>query len=974
MARQSQQQQLWTLLLLLLLLLLLQRAGCCAKAWLLRKGMAAAQTRPDPSIPEPLPPVHGEAEPPAAAADAAAAAPEGWLLSKGGPAARKKRLEAEARAAEAAERDAELAPLPPARPPPVLRPYQADAIDVVIDAFEDSERPVTRQLISMPTGAGKTVTFTTLAQRMAATRPGMRVLVLVHREQLLSQTVSTLERVWPGVSVGVVQGKRDTLGCQVVVATVQTAHSSKRLDRLVESDTQHGFGLCIVDEAHHAPAATYQMVLKHLGFLKGTPDRLLLGVTATPYRLGKLLLTDTFEQLSFHVHISDLIHKGHLCKVRARRIITHTDLSNAKLEGSAAKPAIEDSSSVSVVDDDEDVRDFKLGELDAIINTAARNKLVAEAYMHEASGRRAIAFCCSIAHANDMAAAFVELGVKADALHSGKSKEEQDSLLARHRSGELDVLTNVAILTEGYDDAGISCVLMSRPTRSKGLYTQCVGRGFRVDPTGAKDDCLVLDFTDVFHRLDTPAHLVNILDVIDPASVFHQDYDGPSPGVIEELKRLLVEGGEMELFDADEPQPRYAWVRVRGSLFLQLSAPSGPFGKPGASWGSSKTAYLQLRPTPGKKAGTVTWLLLYTMRGSGVWEDADWTPVMDVGPRSKDGKAKAGKDVSGATAVQAVEDKLLGMLARWRELAVFTKTLARQARGVGWRSAPVSDKQLSMLKELGVDVDALMAAPRLEGGGGAAAAAAAAAGTAEGHTEEGGGGSAAASAASAAAADGHTGEADGSVAAAAAEGHAEEGGIGGAAAEAAVAAGSAKEGEGVIITKGAASDAITTVLIERLMGGQQLAASGRSSAPATEKQVAYVRKLLAAVEERLLSEGGAASGGEVQELPEGAPAEGQPAREGEQQAGSSGTLPEVAAPGSFAWQEWLDKAAEEAAGLGGGSGCANVSVLREWVCKVGGELDAGVSKLRVGALIEDLRLASTRLKRAHELARKLRLS
>jgi hypothetical protein len=164
----------------------------------------------------------------------------------------------------------------------------------------------------MPTGAGKTVTFAWLARVLWERSGGKcRALVIVHRDHLLWQAVNTLERVWPGVRVGVVRGKQNAHDAQVVVTTVQTASRAGRLERLADP----GFGLCVVDEAHHTPASSYQALLKGLGFLGGRRDRLLLGVSATPYRTGKLLLADVYQIQAFEISVGQLIDQGYLCKV-----------------------------------------------------------------------------------------------------------------------------------------------------------------------------------------------------------------------------------------------------------------------------------------------------------------------------------------------------------------------------------------------------------------------------------------------------------------------------------------------------------------------------------------------------------------------------------------------------------------------------------------------------------------------------------
>lgn len=353
-----------------------------------------------------------------------------------------------------------------------LWPHQQAALGAVRAAV-DAGRP--SGLIVLPTGAGKTVTFATAARDLL--NPA---LVLVHRDELVTQTVRTAGRVWPSARVGVIQGDRDEWrdGEDVVVASVQSLHA-RRL-ALMPRDR---FGLLVVDEAHHAPAASYVAIMQHFA------TRFRLGVTATPQRLDGQGLAEWFGEEALYVYpIRDAIRDGVLVPVRSFKIKTGVDLDRVTTRGG----------------------DFAEGELAAAVNNAIRNRAVADAYLRHARGRRAICFAVDLEHVHALAGVFADLSVRTATVTGKDPIELPRRTLADFAAGSFDVLVNCQIATEGVDDPAVDAILMARPTQSQSLYVQCVGRGLRrCDPTG-KEDCLVLDITDNCkrHKLVTAACLL----------------------------------------------------------------------------------------------------------------------------------------------------------------------------------------------------------------------------------------------------------------------------------------------------------------------------------------------------------------------------------------------------------------------------------------------------------------------------------
>ena len=350
-----------------------------------------------------------------------------------------------------------------------LYPHQIAALAAVKSSIKSGRKA---GLIGMPTGTGKTVIFCTLGHDL-----GWPMLILVHRDELVKQTIDTLKWTWPAASTGVIKGPRDEWQERdAVVASVASLHSS-RLERM----PRDRFGLVVVDEAHHAAADSWVRVLDHFD------SRFILGCTATPDRFDGRSLADRFgDKPLFTYQLRNAIEDGQLARLIQYQI--HTD---ANLDGVSYR-----------------MGDYAEGALSLVVNTPARNRVIVEAFQEHASSRRAIAFCVDVQHGRDLAKAFRDAGIRAECVTGATPIDERRQLLADFAAGKIQVLTNCEVLIEGFDDPSINCILMARPTASRGLYTQSIGRGLRKFPN--KTDCLVLDITDnaVKHKL------VTVLDLL----------------------------------------------------------------------------------------------------------------------------------------------------------------------------------------------------------------------------------------------------------------------------------------------------------------------------------------------------------------------------------------------------------------------------------------------------------------------------
>lgn len=347
-----------------------------------------------------------------------------------------------------------------------LRPYQREAIAKVISA---RKKGVKRMVVSLPTGAGKTVIFSELAR--IARRP---VLVIAHRRELVQQARAKIARALSDASVvAVEQGATTADGdARVVVASVRSLRD-ERLSRLM---AERAFGLIVYDECHHAPADDNRRVLSQLGVFDDAWSGTLLGFTATTVRGDGQGLDQVFDVIVYQKSIGEMVSAGYLAPLRGFRIATAADLASVTSGRS----------------------DFVIEELAEAVDIEERNALVARSVQELARDRRTVVFCVTVQHARNLAHALNAIGVPTGIVHGKMKLEARAKTLADFRAERLAAVTNVGVLTEGFDDPGVSCIAMARPTRSDGLYAQCVGRGTRIAPN--KSDCLVLDFVDLSDR------------------------------------------------------------------------------------------------------------------------------------------------------------------------------------------------------------------------------------------------------------------------------------------------------------------------------------------------------------------------------------------------------------------------------------------------------------------------------------------
>src|SRR6266853_1374536 len=385
--------------------------------------------------------------------------------------------------------------------PPMMRltprPYQHEAVAALLAA---AARGVQRPLLVLPTGTGKTIIFALLVQRR-----GGRALILAHRDELIQQAVDKLHLVDPTMPLGVVQAERNELTAPTVVASVQTLSRRPRLARLVPD-----FHTIVIDEAHHAPASSYRRILEYCHAWRADGP-LVVGVTATPARGDRQSLRQVFDGIVYQKTLVEMMQAGYLVDLRALQVLLQADFDALRTQHG----------------------DFVEAELETLLLAANAPAQVLAAFQAHAADRNALLFTPTVALAYAMAATLRTTGIPAEALDGTTPLATRRAILQRLRTGATQVVANCAVLTEGFDEPSVDCIIIGRPTQSAPLYQQMLGRGTRTYP--GKTDCLVLDVVGVstHHTLHTAATLFecdagrlarqSVLEILDRPG--HQDQE-----------------------------------------------------------------------------------------------------------------------------------------------------------------------------------------------------------------------------------------------------------------------------------------------------------------------------------------------------------------------------------------------------------------------------------------------------------------
>ena len=350
-----------------------------------------------------------------------------------------------------------------------LRDYQQEAIENLKKVRDDGK---TIALLYHATGVGKTITAATDAKAV-----GGRTLFLVNALKLASQAKDTFARVWPEATLGEYTGGQKDVSQTVIFATVQSI--SKDLEKFSPT----AFDYLIVDECHHAAANTYQKIFTYFH------PKFILGLTATPERSDGEDMLELFQNVAHKMDLKTAVERGVLVPIRCIRGKTNIDLTDVRINGIK----------------------YNSQDLESKLFIPERNQLIVDTYLKYVNGKKTVIFCASVDHAAEIAKLLRDNGVNAEAVSGRDRVEIREKVLKDYETGSTDVLCACDLLNEGWDSPHTTVLFMARPTMSKTIYMQQLGRGTRRCP--GKDDLLVIDFVDNANMFNMPYSLHRVLNI-----------------------------------------------------------------------------------------------------------------------------------------------------------------------------------------------------------------------------------------------------------------------------------------------------------------------------------------------------------------------------------------------------------------------------------------------------------------------------
>ncbi len=358
----------------------------------------------------------------------------------------------------------------------IFRDYQEKCIQTIHNHFKENSK----QLIQLPTGSGKTYIFLEYIKRHSK-----RALIIVPTIELLEQIKESSLNFFHHSQVYAKTGGRFKDSSQHIIVTAASLNYSSTQQWLGFQQ----FDTIIIDEAHRAFCPTYMNFLEV--YDNYSNDFNLLGFTATPERLDNQPLLQIFDSLTFDMNILDLITEGHLTDIEATRHETGQKLPSYISNG-----------------------DFRAIELRKLDNDN-RNNIITKIVKEHCQGKQTIVFCLNIQHSESLAKKLREMGFNCEAIHGKLNHKERRRITSQYREGNIQIVTNCQLLTEGFDAPCTQSIIIARPTRSKSLYCQMIGRGLRT--FNGKDVCHLHELTDNNHNICT----FNVLAGGEPSNIKH---------------------------------------------------------------------------------------------------------------------------------------------------------------------------------------------------------------------------------------------------------------------------------------------------------------------------------------------------------------------------------------------------------------------------------------------------------------------
>ncbi len=390
-----------------------------------------------------------------------------------------------------------------------LRKYQQESINSIQEEWNNGRK---RTLLVLPTGCGKTVVFTKLAEEMV--KQGKRVLILAHRTELLEQASDKLFKI-TGLKTALEKADSTAIGswCRVSVGSVQTLQRDKRLNQFPKDY----WDVIIVDEAHHILSDGYMKVMEYFDVAN------VLGVTATPDRSDMRNLGSYFDSLAYEYSLVQAIKEGYLSKIKALTIPLSLDLSNVSMSAG----------------------DFKASDVGTALDPYLEQ--IADEMAKQCADRKTVVFLPLVKTSQKFRDILNAKGFRAAEVN-GESKDRAE-ILEDFEKDRYNVLCNSMLLTEGWDCPSVDCVVVLRPTKVRALYSQMVGRGTRLHP--GKEELLLLDFLwhTERHELCRPAHLICETPEVTQKMVENMEEE---TGVLLDLEDMEVKAAEDVVVQREE--------------------------------------------------------------------------------------------------------------------------------------------------------------------------------------------------------------------------------------------------------------------------------------------------------------------------------------------------------------------------------------------------------------------------------------
>ena len=358
-----------------------------------------------------------------------------------------------------------------------LMDHQEEALE---NLEEMRSRNETIALLYHATGTGKTVTAVSDAKRI-----GKKTLFLAHTKELVYQAYDTFRELWPEVSVGrMVEGYKDS-DAFVICGSIQSVTQNLSLF------SPDQFGYLVIDECHHGTADTYKKILSYF------KPSFTLGLTATPERMDGENILSIFKNVAHKLDLKTAVESGTLVPVRCIRVKTNIDLNDVRSNGFH----------------------YNQIDLESKVFVPERNRLITETYIEYCCGehgcKQTVVFCTSVKHAQELEQLFRDAGIAARSVSGGTKATDRKRILEQYEAGKINVLLACDLLNEGWDSPHTQVLFMARPTMSKTIYMQQLGRGMRPCRDGSvrKDFLMVFDFVDNANMFNCPYSLHRLLSI-----------------------------------------------------------------------------------------------------------------------------------------------------------------------------------------------------------------------------------------------------------------------------------------------------------------------------------------------------------------------------------------------------------------------------------------------------------------------------